>query len=187
MELESTEEERSTSPFNDLYQMIKKSLDIKTPQRSSICHQQTPSSRFCSPKPVPVKRKSESLVLKDKVIPKKDDIKAFPVAVPNDTINNGSPESVKHRNSSRFPSNDISMPEVQNAEAPSVQKRISVTPQRFTSSKVVEQVTSKNSKSPGRSKDATPAKQVTSPKTESHTQASPRNFGDVQLGNIHLA
>lgn len=192
MELESKEEEKSTSPFNDLYQMIKKSLDVKTPRRSSISHQQTPSSR-CSPKPVSVKKNSESLVFlrKDKATPKKDEIKAFPVSVEIDTINNGTPKSVKkQRNSTRLPSNDISMPEVQNAkaEAPSVQKRISVTPQRFTTSNVVEQVTSQNSKSTvRRSKEATPAKQaVTSPKTESHTKASPRNFGNVETGNIYL-
>lgn len=192
MELESKEEEKSTSPFNDLYQMIKKSLDVKTPRRSSISHQQTPSSR-CSPKPVSVKKNCESLVFltKDKATPKKDEIKAFPVSVEIDTMNNGTPKSVKkQRNSTQLPSNDISMPEVQNAkaEAPSVQKRISVTPQRFTSSNVVEQVTSQNSKSTvRRSKEATPAKQaVTSPKTESHTKASPRNFGNVETGNIYF-
>lgn len=172
--------------------MIKKSLDVKTPRRSSISHQQTPSSR-CSPKPVSVKKNSESLVFltKDKATPKKDEIESFPVSVEVDTMNNGTSKPVKkQRNSTQLPSNDISMPEVQNAkaEAPSVQKRISVTPQRFTSSNVVEQVTSQNSKSTvRRSKEATSAKQaVTSPKTESHTKASPRNFGNVETGNIYL-
>lgn len=193
MELESKEEEKSTSPFNDLYQMIKKSLDVKTPRRSSISHQQTPSSRFCSPKPVSVKKISESLVFltKDKATRKKDEIIAFPVAVEIDTTENGTTKSVKkQRNSSQGSSNDISMPEIQNAkvETPSVQKRISVTPQRFTSLEVVEQVTSQNSISTvRRSKEATPARQaVTSPKTESQTKASPRNFGNVDTGNVYL-
>lgn len=192
MEQESKEEEKSTSPFSDLYQMIKKSLDVKTPRRSSVSHQQTPSSRFCSPKPVSVKKNSESLVFltKDKATTK-DEIKAFPLAVEINTIRNSTSNSVKkQRNSSQVPSNDISMPEIQNAkvETPSVQKRISVTPQRFTSSEVVEQVTSQNSKSAvRRSKEATPAKQaVTSPKTESRTKASPRNFRNVDTGNAHL-
>lgn len=148
---------------------------------------------MCSPKPVSIKKNSEGLVFlpKDKVTPKKDEMKAFPVALETDAMNNGTPKSGKKQmNSSQRPSNDISMPEVQNAmaEAPSVQKRISVTPQRFTSSMVVEQVTSKNSKSPvRRSKEATPAKQaVTSPNTEGHRKASPRNIGNVNTGNIYL-
>ena len=166
VELDSKKKEESTSPFNDLYQMIKKSLHVKTPRRS-LNHQQTPSSRFCSPKP-------------------KDEIKALPVEI--DSINNGTPKSVKkQRNSCQVPSNDISMGEVQNAKAktPSVQKSSSVTPQRLASSKV-EQVTPQNSKSTARrSKEATPAKQAeTSPETKkSRTKASPRNFGNVETGN----
>lgn len=192
MELESKEEESSTSPFNDLYQMIKKSLDVKTPRRASISHRQTPSSRFCSPKPVPVQKNHESLdfLTNDKATPKKDEIKAFPGAGEIDTMNNGTPKSVKkQRNSSQVPSND-SMSEVQNtkAEAPSVQKRISMTPPRLTSSKVAEQDTSQNSKSTvRRNKEATPAKQaVTSPITRSHTKASPRNSGNAETGNIYI-
>lgn len=192
MALESKEEEKSTSPFNDLYQMIKKSLDVKTPRRSSISHQQTPSSRICSPKPVSVKKNSESLVFlaKDKADPKKDEIKDFTVSSVIDTMNNGTPKSDrKQRNSSQVPSNDISMSEVQNAkaEAPSVQKRICVAPQRFTSSNVIEQVTSQSSKTiMRRSKEATPAKQAVTSPTESHTKASPRNSGNVRTGNIYL-
>lgn len=190
MELESKEEENSASPFNDLYQMIKKSLDVKTPRRSSISQRQTPTSRFCSPKPVPVQKNHESpdFLTKDKATPKKDEIKAFPVAGEIDIMSNGTPESVKKvLNSSQVPSNDISMSQVQNAkaEAPSVQKRIIMTPPRFTSSKVVEQVTSQTSTSTvRRSEEATPAKQaVTSSKTQSHTKALPRNSGNVETGN----
>lgn len=189
MELESKEDENSASPFNDLYQMIKKSLDVKTPRRSSISQRQMPTSRFCSPKPVPVQKNHESpdFLTKDKATPKKDEIKAFPVAGEIDIMSNGTPESVKVLNSSRVPSNDISMSQVQNAkaEAPSVQKRIIMTPSRFTSSKVVELVTSQASTSTvRRSEEATPAKQVvTSSKPQSQRQALPRNSGNVETGN----
>lgn len=193
MELESKEKEESTSPFNDLYQMIKKSLDVKTPRRSSLSHQQTPFSRVCSPKSVSVKKRSESLVFltKDKATPKKDEVKACPPPLEINNTNNETPRSVKkHTNSSQLPSSDISMFELQNAktEAPSVQKRISVTPQRFTSSQVVEKVAPQNSKlSVRRSKEATPAKQAaTLPKTESPAKASPKTSGKVETGNIHL-
>lgn len=189
MALESKEEENSASPFNDLYQMIKKSLDVKTPRRSSISQRQTPTSRFCSPKPVPVQKNHENpdFLTKDQATPMKDEIKAFPVAGEIDIMSNGTPESGKVLNSSQVPSNDISMSQVQNskAEAPSVQKRIIMTPPRFTSSKDVEQVTSQTSTSTvRRSEEATPAKQAVTPsKTQSHSKALPRNSGNVETGN----
>lgn len=188
MELESKEEENSASPFNDLYQMIKKSLDVKTPRRSSISQRQTPTSRFCSPKPVPVQKNHESLdfLTKDKATPKKDEIKAFPVAGEIDIMSDGTPESGKVLKSSQVPSNDISMSQVQNAkaEAPSVQKRIIMTPPRFTSSKV-EQVTSQTSTSTvRRNEEATPAKPAgTASITQSHAEALPRHSGSAKTGN----
>lgn len=190
VEMESKLEEKTTSPFNDLYQMIKKSLDVKTPLKSSISLLQTPSSRFCSPKPVSVKKNSENLVTltKDKATPKKGEIKAFPVAVES---NNGTPKSVKkQRKSSQLLSSDTSKPETQSAmsEAPLIQKRINVTPQRATSLEVSEQGTSQTSKSTVRkSKEATPAKQEVTclaGVTGGRTRASPRNSGNVETGNI---
>lgn len=181
--MESKMEEKTTSPFNDLYQMIKKSLDVKTPLKSSISLLQTPSSTFCSPKPVSVKINSENLVTltKDKATPMKGEIKAFPGAVES---NNGTPKSVKkQRKSSQLLSSDTSKPETQNAMS-----EASVTPQRETSLEVSEQVASQTSKSTVRkSKEATPAKQeMTSLAvvTGGRTRASPRNSGNGETGNI---
>lgn len=176
MEMEFKEEEKTTSPFNDLYQMIKKSLDVKTPRKSSVSLLQTPSSRLCSPKPVSAVKNSENLVTKQ------DGIKAFPGAVEINAINDEAPKSVKkQRKSSQV---DTNMPEAQSSMsgAPSVQKRIRVTPQRVTSLEVTEQVASQSSKSPvRRSKEATPAKQEV---TGGRTRASPRNSEKLQTGTI---
>ncbi|XP_056882035.1 proliferation marker protein Ki-67 isoform X2 [Takifugu flavidus] len=177
------EEEKTTSPFNDLYQMIKKSLDVKTPRKSSISLLQTPSSRVCSPKPVSVKKNSGNLLTltKDSATPKQDNIKAFPEAVEINTINNETPKSVKkQRRSSQVPSNDTSKPEAQSgmSDAPSAQNGIRVTPQRVTSLDVTEQVASQTSKSTTRrSKEATPAKQGV---TGGPTRASPRNSENLE-------
>uniref|UniRef100_H2UYK8 Marker of proliferation Ki-67 n=1 Tax=Takifugu rubripes TaxID=31033 RepID=H2UYK8_TAKRU len=177
------EEEKTTSPFNDLYQMIKKSLDVKTPRKSSISLLQTPSSRVCSPKPVSVKKNSGNLLTltKDSATPKQDNIKAFPGAVEINTINNETPKSVKkQRRSSQVPSNDTSKPEAQSgmSDAPSAQNGIRVTPQRVTSLDVTEQVASQTSKSTTRrSKEATPAKQGV---TGGPTRASPRNSENLE-------
>ncbi|TNN04029.1 hypothetical protein fugu_001058 [Takifugu bimaculatus] len=177
------EEEKTTSPFNDLYQMIKKSLDVKTPRKSSISLLQTPSSRVCSPKPVSVKKNSGNLLTltKDSASPKQDNIKAFPEAVEINTINNETPKSVKkQRRSSQVPSNDTSKPEAQSgmSDAPSAQNGICVTPQRVTSLDVTEQVASQTSKSTTRrSKEATPAKQGV---TGGPTRASPRNSENLK-------
>lgn len=179
------EEEKTTSPFNDLYQMIKKSLDVKTPRKSSISLLQTPSSRVCSPKPVSVKKNSGNLLTltKDSATPKQDNIKAFPGAVEINTINNETPKSVKkQRRSSQVPSNDPNKAEAQSgmSDAPSAQNGIRVTPQRVTSLDVTEQVASQTSKSTTRrSKEATPAKQGV---TGGPTRASPRNSGNLETG-----
>lgn len=184
MEMEFKEDEKATSPFNDLYQMIKKSLDVKTPQKSSISLLQT-SSRVCSPKPVSVKKNSGNLLnsTKSRATPKQDNIKAFPGAIEINTINNESPKSVKkQRKSSQVPSDDTSKPESQSglSDAPSVQNGICVTPQRVTSLDVTEQVASQTSKSTmRRSKEATPAKQEV---TGGRTRASPRNSENLEMG-----
>lgn len=180
--MEFKEEEKTTSPFNDLYQMIKKSLDVKTPRKSSISFLQTPSSRVCSPKPVSVKKNGGNFLTltKDRATPKQDNIKAFPGAV---EINNESPKSVKkQRKSSQVPLIDISKPEAQSgmSNTPSVQNGIRVTPQRVTSLDVTEQVASQTSKSTmRRSKEATPAKQEV---TGGRTRSSPRNSENLETG-----
>lgn len=175
MELEFKEKEKTTSPFNDLYQMIKKSLDVKTPRKSSISLVQTPSSRVCSPKSVSVKKNSGNLST-----PKQDNIKTFPGAV---EINNETPKSVKkQRKSSQVPSNDTGKPEAQSgmSDTPSVQNEICITPQRVTSLDIIEQVASQTPKSTlRRSKEATSPKQAV---TGGRTRASPRNLENLEMG-----
>lgn len=185
MEMEFKEEEKTTSPFNDLYQMIKKSLDVKTPRKSSIGRLQTPSSRVCSPKPVLVKKNSGNLLTltKDRATPKQDNIKAFSGADEINTINNQTPKSdKKQRKSPQVPPNDTSKPEAQSgmSDGPSVQNGIRVTTQRVTSLDVAEQVASQTSKSTKRrSKEVTPARQEV---TGGRTRASPRNSESLKAG-----
>lgn len=202
MELESKEgllQNTNTSPFNDLYQMIKKSLDVKTPRKSSASLLQTPTSRFCTPKPVSVKKNGGNPVIssEDKSTPKKDESEVSSGAV-EINISNETPKSVKkQRKSFPVPSNEMARPEAENAvesEATSPQTRNRATPQRFTVCEVIEQVSTQTPKSPmrRRSKEATPAKpavieeqekQAVNNKTEHLRKASPRNSGKVETGN----
>lgn len=174
MELESSE---TSSPFSDLYQMIKKSLDVKTPRKSSASILQTPTSRFCTPKPVSVKKNDEN-----------------PITSTGDNstkakINNTTPKSVKkQRESLQVSSNVMAGSEAQNvvqSGAASPLRRHSATNQRPAVSEGTEKDNAQMPKSPmrRRSKEATPAKPaVTSPKTDLK-RASPRNSGKVQTGN----
>lgn len=191
MEAESKEDDsllqgKTASPFNDLYQMIKKSLDVKTPRKSSASVLQTPSSRFCTPGSV---RKS-AISTEDKSTPKKNEAK-----VSLGAGETGTPKSVKkQRRSSQVPPTETAKPEAENAamsEATTPQKRIRTPPQRFTASEVIEQITAQTPKSPvrRRSKEAKPAvaeeqeeQAVTTPKTDIR-KASPRNSGKVEKGN----
>lgn len=190
MEVESKEDgsglqSKTTSPFNDLYQMIKKSLDVKTPRKSSASLLQTPTSRLCTPKPGSVRKNVIST--EDNSTPKKngaDEIKGEA-----ENTSNGTPKSVKkQRKSFQVPSTEMARPEAESAaksEATSPQKRNRTTPQRFTVGDVTDQI-SETPKSPmrRRSKEATPAKPaVTSPKTEHLRKASPRNSGKAEKGN----
>lgn len=201
MELESKEEDKeaflqnkTTSPFSDLYEMIKNSLDVKTPRKSSASLLQTPTSRFATPKPGSVKKDGGNFVIstEDKSAPKKDETDVFSGGAES----NGTPKSVKkQRKSLQVPSNEIARPQeenVVNSELTSPQKRNRTAPQRFTVCEVIEQVSAQTRKSPiRRSKDATPEKSkeqekqaVTSPKREHLRNASPRNSGKVPTGNI---
>lgn len=192
MELESKEEDgtvqnKTVSPFNDLYQMIKKSLDVKTPRKSSVSLLQTPSSRFCSPKPVSVKKNYANSVTstEDKSTLKKNETKASSGAA--ETNSNGTPKSVKkQRKSFQVPSNDMPSPKAKNAvqsESTSPQKRgKSRTSQQFTVCEVNEQT---SSQTPRRS--STEAKLVaTSPETERLPKSSPRNSGKVETGKKYF-
>ncbi|XP_059180607.1 proliferation marker protein Ki-67 [Centropristis striata] len=159
MELDSKEE--TTSPFNDLYQMIKKSLDVKTPRKSSVSVLQTPTSRFCTPKPASVRKNEAKPVIStvEKSTPKKDEAKVSAVTKVED-VSAGTPKSVKkQRRSSQVLSADTPRPEAENAEATSPQKRIRTPPQRFTP----------EVKSPvrRRSKEATPTVKEMSKKRKS--------------------
>uniref|UniRef100_A0A8C4IKC3 FHA domain-containing protein n=1 Tax=Dicentrarchus labrax TaxID=13489 RepID=A0A8C4IKC3_DICLA len=198
MELESKGDDsllqnKTASPFNDLYQMIKKSLDVKTPRKSSASLLQTPTSRFCTPKPCSVRKNDgkPATSTEDKSTPKKDEAKvtsgADETTEEAENISKGTPKSVKkQRKSFQVPNTEMARPEAENSatpEAPSAQKKSRATPQRFTVSEVIEQVSTETPKSPmrRRSKDATPAKpSVASPKTEPVRKASPRNSGKVE-------
>lgn len=203
VELESKEgllQNKTTSSFSDLYQMIKKSLDVKTPHKSSASLLQTPTSKFCTPKPVSVKKNGGNPVIstEDKSTPKKDETEVSSGAVEMNNISNETPKSVKkQRKSFPVPSNEMARPEAENAvesEATSLQRRNRATPQRFTVCEVIEQVSTQTPKSPmrRRSKEATPAKpavikqqekQAVNNKTEHLRKASPRNSGKVETGN----
>lgn len=187
MELESNE---TSSPFSDLYQMIKKSLDVKTPRKSTASLLQTPISRFCTPKPVSIKKNDEIPITStgDKSTPKRGESEVLSGAAPA-KINNTTPKSAKkQRESLQVSSNVMVGPEAQNvvqSGAASPLRRHSATNQRPAVSEGTEKDNAQMPKSPmrRRSKEATPAKPaVTSPKTDLK-RASPRNSGKVQTGN----
>ncbi|XP_056285501.1 proliferation marker protein Ki-67 isoform X2 [Pseudoliparis swirei] len=179
--LEKTQEDgllpsKTASPFSDLYQMIKKSLDVKTPRKSSASVLQTPTSRFCTPKPGSIRKNDETPVVykEDKTTPKKDEAEVSCIAVETEeeeeaeTVSNETPKSVKkQRRSFQVPSTEMVGPEVEEAETAdqsevtSPQKRICTPPQRFTPCEVVEQI-SAMPKSPVR-------------------RTSPRNSGKVEM------
>ncbi|KAM3592627.1 uncharacterized protein V6R79_022438 [Siganus canaliculatus] len=168
---------KTTSPFNDLYQMIKKSLDVKTPRKSSVSLLQTPASRFATPRPVSV-RKNAGVSLnstEDKSTPKKNEAKAA------DTQSSGTPKSAKkQRKSIQGPSADVIGPE---AQTTSPQRKSRATPQKFTVSEVIELVSAQSPKSPmrRRSKEGTPAKSTPSSGQEVPVRReSPRHSGKTE-------
>ncbi|XP_060884588.1 proliferation marker protein Ki-67 isoform X2 [Labrus mixtus] len=199
VEMETKEEgsqlqSKTASPFNDLYQMIKKSLDVKTPRKSSASLLQTPTSRFCTPKPTPARKSGgkPALSTEDKITPKKDEAE---VEMETEKRSIETPKSVKkQRRSSQTATETPGAEPVNsaNSETPSPQKRIRTPPQRFTAGEVVEQICAGSPKSPTRrkSKEATPVKpagikeeakqEATSPKAEEKRRASPRNSGKVE-------
>lgn len=183
-----SQEDGTNSPFSDLYKMIKKSLEVKTPRKSSASVIQTPSSKFCTPRPASVVKKSDKEVV---LTPRKEDDPKGK--------DRGTPESIKKRRKTlHVPAAEVSGSKVEEA-AKSVtasQRRGTLTPQKFTVTEVIEQLTASTSKSTvkRRSKESTPGKSavsteqegqaVKSPKTENLPIRSPKNSGSTEKGLV---
>ncbi|KAK7919778.1 hypothetical protein WMY93_011062 [Mugilogobius chulae] len=163
-------ESKNASPFSDLYQMIKQSLDVKTPRKSSVSVLQTPSSRYCTPRPQSARKSDPKSIVDEKVTPKKaglvDEANAGDVLLPP------TPKSVKKRRSAQLPT------EQEAASAVTTSPRHNVTPQRYTVSEALEQI-SQIKKSPRRSKEitlpVTAKKSVVSPAKMNTSKATPKS------------
>lgn len=184
---------KTISPFSDLYQMIKKSMDVKTPRKSSVSQIQTPSSRFCTPKPNSVRKNNQKCVT-----PKKDEAKV--ITDPEGSSIECPQSAKKQEDPFHVPSTVVVGPRVIEAESTtksqaSLQMETNgATPQRFTVSEVIEQISAQSPKVSvrRRSKEVTPAKPavtqeqeqqaMTSPKTERPVRTSPRNLGKAEKG-----
>ncbi|XP_067344171.1 proliferation marker protein Ki-67 isoform X2 [Channa argus] len=197
VEMESKEDDslppnKSTSPFGDLYQMIKKSLDVNTPLKSTSLLQ-TPSSRFCTPKPGSVRKNvGHSLSTKEKSTTKKDKVKDVPGTDESkgqaDSLGcNGTPSSVKKKRN--LPTTEMAGPTAEEAETLH-QKKNSVTPPKFTVCEVIEQIAAQKSHIRRRSKESTPGnlavtmeqeqQAVTAPPADHLQKASQRTSGIVE-------
>ncbi|KAK5607853.1 hypothetical protein CRENBAI_010112 [Crenichthys baileyi] len=185
LEMES-QDDGHHSPFSDLYQMIKKSLDVKTPRKSSASQVQTPSWKFCTPRPGSVVKKGEKDVI---VTPKKEEANLYP-----DLKGNETPEPVKKQGETfKVPSAETSGFRVEEAakSGAALLPRRSLTPGNFAAD-VFEQIKTSTSKSPlrRRSKPSTPVKSavsteqevqaVLSPKMESPPKRSPKTSGSAE-------
>ncbi|KAK1881656.1 Proliferation marker protein Ki-67 [Dissostichus eleginoides] len=183
----SLQQSKTDSPFGDLYQMIKQSLEVKTPRKSSASVLQTPTSRFCTPIPVSVRKNEGKAVIstEDKSTPQKEEAKVSAVAEETkeaENVGNTTPKSAKkQRRSFQTPSTEMASPEVKAAEnaaqseESTPQKRVRTPPQRFTC---------EESPVRRRSKEATPAvtkeQEETSPITEKVKEKSKkRKSGEV--------
>ncbi|XP_037319346.2 proliferation marker protein Ki-67 isoform X2 [Pungitius pungitius] len=179
---------KTASPFSDLYQMIKQSLDVKTPRKSSATVPPTPASRFCSPRPGSVASNDEKPVpsTEDNSTREKDEADVSSVA--DDTVaeplSDGTPKSAKkQRRSFKVPSTETS--DAENAvgsEAASTPKRSRTPPKRFTACEAA------SPKSPvrRRSKEAKPAQEeaVTSPEVDPHGEESPESPGEHEMVKV---
>lgn len=182
-ELESSE---TQSPFSDLYQMIKKSLDVKTPRKSSTSLLQTPSSQFCTPRPVSVRKNGGNPVTStgDDSAAKADESNVLPAAT--ETKISTRPKSPqRRRDSARVPPSEMEkVQSVVQSEAASPLSVKCATPQKppVSEGSVKDDAAVQKSPLRRRSKEVTPAKPaVTSPKTELR-RTSPRNSVKVQTG-----
>ncbi|XP_047194223.1 proliferation marker protein Ki-67 isoform X2 [Hippoglossus stenolepis] len=176
--------------------MIKKSLDVKTPRKSSASLLQTPASKFCTPKPASVRKSDvKPVIFKEdqgtpkmkneaKVIPEADEIKGQ-----DESCNTETPKSVKKQKKSPPTSSENPGPAAEEvdhvikSETTSPQRRTRVTPQRFSASEVVGQVCVETPKSTVRrsSRETTPVKPaVTAVEPEPVQRKSPRNSGKAE-------
>ncbi|XP_020779861.1 proliferation marker protein Ki-67 [Boleophthalmus pectinirostris] len=163
-ELESKEdtsllEGKTASPFSDLYQMIKQSLDVKTPRKSSVSVLQTPSSRLCTPRPQSA-RKSNQTPVEEKGTPQEADL-IIPVneAHAGDSSLPATPKSGKKRRSAQL-ATERATPAVPTSPRP--------TPQKFTVSEALEQI-SQTARSPSGRR----SKETTSPVSTNEQVGSP--------------
>ncbi|XP_033962643.1 proliferation marker protein Ki-67 isoform X1 [Pseudochaenichthys georgianus] len=174
----SLQQSKTASPFGDLYQMIKQSLDVKTPRKSSASVLQTPTSRFCTPRPVSVRGNEGKAVIstEDKSTPQKEEAKVPVVAEETKEAENVSQSAKKQRRSFQTPSTEMAAAEnAAQSEETTPQKRVRTPPQRFTC---------EESPVRRRSKEATPAvtkeQEETSPITEKVKEKSKkRKSGEV--------
>lgn len=186
MELDSS---GAQSPFGDLYQMIKKSLDVKTPRKSSTSLLQTPSSRFCTPRPVSVRKTGGNPITStgNNSAATANESEVLPAGAAETKISTTPKSLKKQRESGRVSSSGMEKPKVQNivqSEAAPPQVVNDATPQKPSVSEGAEKDDAPVQKSPSRrrSKEATPATPaVTSPATQLK-RTSPRNSGKVQTG-----
>lgn len=198
VELESKEnlvQTKTASPFNDLYQMIKESLDVKTPRKFSSSLLQTPTSRFYTPKPASVAKNGKNLAMssEDGQTPKKDETEVSSGATEMKMSN----RTPKWKQSAQALSSETAGSDAVKGEVASPQRRNRTPPQRFTVGEVIEQVSAQSPKSPmrRRSKEATPTKptvtknlekEAVNKKTEGPRKASPRNSGKVETGDKYF-
>lgn len=182
---------KTDSPFNELYQMIKKSLDVKTPRKSCASLVQTPSSKFCTPKPGSVlKGEGKSA----KVTPKKEEAE-----LPEDPKDRSSetPQSVKKQRKT-VPVSPAGVVEVEadecaaKSEATSKQRRSSASAQKFSVSEVLQLLSAPTFKSPTRRRsketelaqttEEEPPQAIKSPKSSTPKRSSPRTSGSAEKG-----
>lgn len=186
---------KTNSPFGDLYQMIKKSLDVKTPRKSCVSQVQTPSSKFCTPRPgsvMKIGRKSANFT------PKKDDTKLLEEPKFERCE---SPQAGKKLGKTISVSPATVRPRMKEdecaaeSEATSKQRRSSVTVQRFIASEVLEMISAPALKSPTRrmSKETKLAQtaeeqeqQGTASPKATPKMTSPRTSGAAETGVTHV-
>ncbi|XP_061765141.1 proliferation marker protein Ki-67 isoform X2 [Nerophis ophidion] len=142
------EPSKAVSPFSDLYQMIKKSLDVKTPRKYSDNNFQ-----------IPMRKTQEDA---GTIEPPKTDLacgEGVAEAIPPKSDQNiENPSQVLASDAAHIPLKDA---ENVISEATSPQTRQRMAPQRFSAGDVMEKVCSPTPKSPmrRRSKEVTPAKE----------------------------
>ncbi|XP_061562524.1 proliferation marker protein Ki-67 [Phycodurus eques] len=161
-----TQQSNTVSPFSDLYQMIRKSLDVRTPQKSTGTNIRTPSRKInVSTKGTP--KVAEATVSHGEA---EAEAKGTSNVVPT--------SDKKRSNSPQIIPSDVMTPAknaANKSEASSPQTRQRVTPQRFNASDDVERICTPTLKSPvrRRSTESTPAKQDDKVMSSPHNKNSP--------------